>query len=152
MLQVFIMSGVSGSGKDTWIKKYQKENPTTKTFVVSADHYFMKDGDYVFDPSKLDEAHGKCLRDFIQHVRNFIEDDGIVFVNNTNTTSEEIAPYYAIAHAYGARVTLVTVHCLPHIAAKRNVHGVPEKGILAMHDRIQARKIPSYWDIFCFSF
>tara|TARA_B110000503_G_scaffold141849_1_gene236663 strand:- start:1838 stop:2347 length:510 start_codon:yes stop_codon:yes gene_type:complete len=150
MLQVIIMSGVSGAGKDTWIKKFQETNPDVKTFVVSADSYFTtKDGVYNFNPSKLGEAHNACIRDFIQHVRNYIEEDGVVFVNNTNTTSEEIAPYYAIASAYGAEVELVTVYALPHIAAKRNVHGVPEKGIQAMHDRIQARKIPPFWNISC---
>ena len=40
MLQVIIMSGVSGAGKDTWIKKFQETNPDVKTFVVSADSYF----------------------------------------------------------------------------------------------------------------
>lgn len=147
MLQVIILSGVSGSGKDTYIKRYQIENPNVKTFVVSADHFFIKDGDYVFDPSKLEEAHGACMRNFIQHVRNFIEEDGVVFVNNTNTTIEEIAPYYAIARAYGAEVQLITLSVLPHIAAKRNVHGVPEKAIVAMHNRIQARKIPYFWNL-----
>lgn len=147
MIKVIILSGVSGSGKDTYIKRFQIENPTTKTFVVSADHFFIKNGDYVFDPSKLSEAHGSCLRAFIQHIRNFIEDDGVVFVNNTNTTSEEIAPYYAIASAYGAEVELVTLYVLPHIAAQRNTHGVSLKAIRAMHDRLFERKIPSYWSI-----
>ena len=37
--------------------------------VFSADHFFMRDGVYKFDPQLLPQAHGKCLSDFAEHIR-----------------------------------------------------------------------------------
>jgi predicted ABC-type ATPase len=152
-LQCYILSGVSGAGKSTWI---QNQAWADKADVHSADHYFVKDGVYRFDPKLLPEAHGACLRDFIHGVRPgwrakemglSLEDQPIQVVDNTNTTNEEIAPYYSVAKAYGYKVTLVTLRVNLELAAKRNTHGVPLAGIQAMQDRISARRIPRFWDL-----
>lgn len=161
-MHVVIMSGSSGSGKDTYIKQrfphaFKKlsapmideliDDGASLQLVCSADHYFEKSGSYKFDASKLNEAHSECLRDYIDYVQYGFENqnDSIVIVNNTNTTVEEIAPYYSIAKAYGATVELVTLVINPEKAAARNVHNVPLASCQAMHKRINARKLPPFW-------
>ena len=152
-LQCYILSGVSGAGKSTWI---QNQPWADRADVHSADHYFEKDGVYRFDPKKLSEAHGECLRGFIHGVRPgwrakemglSLDDSPIQVVDNTNTTNEEIAPYYSVAKAYGYKVTLVTLRVNLELAAKRNSHGVPLAGIEAMAKRISDRRIPRFWDL-----
>ncbi len=146
-MRVLILSGVSGSGKSSYIASLVGQEKG-KLFVCSADSFFNKEGGYKFDPSKLGEAHGQCLRDFIEATAFSDEDnDQIVVVDNTNTTTEEIAPYYAIAQAYGFSVELVTLECDPEVAFKRNQHGVSLAGISAMAERIRNRKVPPFWNM-----
>lgn len=138
-MRVILMSGISGAGKDTWIAKNHPE-----AAVVSADSFFMKDGSYTFDASKLGEAHSFCIRRFIELVRIVYP---TILVNNTNLTSEEIAPYYAIGKAYGYEVELVTLYCRPKVAADRNSHGVSLETCIGMLSRLNMRVIPPYWEL-----
>jgi len=67
MASVIILSGVSGSGKSSYIKNYMSDNPNVGVYVVSADHSFLgKDGTYKFDPSKLTKAHAQFFRHYIE--------------------------------------------------------------------------------------
>lgn len=152
-MHVVIMSGIPGSGKDTYIAKMfpaPVKGNHSSTVIVSADDYFVNaNGVYEFVPSKLSQAHGKCLRDFIQAVGNpnalSDEKPDNVIVNNTNTNELEMAPYVAIAGAYGATIELVTLIVSPEIAAARNVHGIPLSACQAMASRIQKRVLPPFW-------
>jgi len=132
------MSGIPGSGKSTWARKIAGD-----VAVCSTDDYFMKGGRYAFDPSKLGEAHGSCLLAYEETLRTKVRE--VLVVDNTNTTTEEIAPYMALALAHGASVEVVVVHCRPEIAAKRNTHGVPLAACRAMADRLASLKLPPFW-------
>ena len=157
MGKVVILSGVSGSGKSTTARKLWNElEPGTYCRVVSADDFFMVEGVYKFDPTKLSEAHGKCFRDFIAELQpNAVGkyNHDLVVVDNTNTTSEEIAPYILGAQAFGWEVEILT--SLPHpttnwadyyaMCAARNAHGVGFDTIKAQHKRIVNRSLPPWW-------
>ena len=153
-LQCYILSGVSGAGKSTWI---QNQAWADQADVHSADNYFIDEaGVYRFNPKLLGEAHNECLRSFIHGIRpGFrakemgldLSDQPVQVVDNTNTTIEEIAPYYSCAKAYGYSVTLVELRVNLELAAKRNQHGVPLTGIQAMQERISNRRIPRFWDL-----
>jgi len=162
-VDVKILSGVSGAGKSTFI---QAQSWSDSCVIHSADYFFSKDGPYSFDPSKLNEAHGECLRGFVNGVRSgdarkrFIESpEGqalqgsgfnssvVEVVDNTNLSVEEIAPYYALAKAYGYEVELITLLIDPEIAAHRNVHGVSERVIERMQTKLRARTIPPFWNL-----
>jgi len=119
MRQVTIMMGISGSGKSTYISKMVP----IPLRVCSADHYFLKEGEYNFNPSKLGEAHGECFRNYVESLRKEIP--GVV-VDNTNTTLAEISPYILGAQAYQYEVKVVALMCDAQVAAKRNTHGTPE--------------------------
>lgn len=148
MRKVIIMSGVSGSGKSTHAMKAFKGEfgPATTISVLSADNFFMKEGVYNFDPSKLSLAHGECFKDFITNLRN---DTDLVVVDNTNTTAVEIAPYILGAQAYGYEVEIITVMCETeddiNCAAARNSHGVPLTGVMAQHKRLCGRELMPWW-------
>jgi hypothetical protein len=68
---VYIMRGVSGSGKSTWIANKIRElerlrlfvQPPVRTAVCSADDFFVhpSTGNYVYDPRKIGEAHMSCM-------------------------------------------------------------------------------------------
>lgn len=139
MRKVIIMRGVSGAGKSTYVEKHF---PLAK--VVSADHYFVNDGKYSFDASKLPEAHGSCLKQFIQALEGFHD---TVVVDNTNTTVAEIAPYYSVAQAYSYAVEIITIVVDPVVAATRNVHGVGYDTVATQQKRLEreAQNFPPWW-------
>jgi hypothetical protein len=147
------MSGIPGSGKTHWIMKAKTDYARARNqevgvscwIVCSADAYFVSKGygDYVFDPSKLGEAHGACLLKYEKALRIGVCD--VLVVDNTNTTTEEMAPYVALAMAHGAEIEIVSVGCPAEIAAKRNTHGVPLRACQAMAQRFTNLTIPHFW-------
>ena len=135
-MKVVILSGIPGSGKSTLAKEL------AGAVVCSADDWFCRSGEYQFDVNELGNAHGACLRRFMTALSEGFEN---IVVDNTNTTAEEVIPYYAIAASYGCDIELVTVTCDPSIAAARNLHGVPERGVFSMAQRLADRKLPDFW-------
>lgn len=135
MNKCYILVGMSGSGKSTWVDNhYQLE-----AACVSADNYFSQEtGEYKFDASKLGEAHNDCLRDFIDVTQNKFS---VVFVDNTNLSKEEIFPYLKIAQAYGYEVTFVLFWPIYdadqtiQFCASRNVHSVPTETLERQYDK-----------------
>lgn len=145
MKHVIILQGVPGSGKSFYANEFVART-SAKSVVCSADDYFVQlgGGTYLFDFKKLGEAHGACFRKFIAAVQEGIE---VVVVDNTNTTAIEIAPYVLGGEAHGYTVEIIRVVCDPAVAAARNSHGVPEKSIRAMADRIASFQAPPWWKV-----
>lgn len=144
---VTILVGPSGAGKTSWTLAHGFFG-----CAVSADHYFIDGGGvYRFDVTKLGEAHGACLRDFILRLTSEADHGGMrppIIVDNTNSTVMEAAPYIAAALAYGRRVEIVVFRTPADIAAPRNVHGVPEAGVRRMADTISREwpgALPWHW-------
>jgi predicted kinase len=139
MKNVTIYSGIPGSGKSTIAARRHPNG-----VFCSADDYFIKDGVYRFDADKIGDAHSWCLRQFLDAL-DYEKPD--IVVDNTNTTPVEIAPYAALGIAFGYDVEVVTVTCDPHVAAMRNVHGVPRHVVEAMHKRLGHRHLPGWWKV-----
>lgn len=166
--QVKILSGISGGGKSTLagnlIAGCHVQNPTFSA-VVSADNFFMLNGEYVFQARLLGHAHADCFRKFIeamQEVHDFTHTDGevvhlpnnLIIVDNTGTTEAELSPYVLGASAFGYEPEVITimpdtskvsVETFLDSCAKRNKHGVPLSVITAQYRRIASRRLPSYW-------
>jgi predicted kinase len=145
-MNIYILRAGSGAGKSTWTK-----NNHPNAMVFSADSFFMVDGEYKFDPAKLGEAHGQCLRNFITTCQTF---SGVeaptapsVVVDNTNTTLAEFGPYAQVGLAYGHNVTILTFIYDPLLAFARNTHGTPLKACIDMHARLMenTKLIPPWW-------
>lgn len=143
--RVILMAGVPGSGKSHYVNN---KLGLSRESVVSADNYFVgSDGVYRFDPAKLGAAHGDCLRGFVSALMKGLE---TVVVDNTNTTAIEMSPYVALAAAYGYEVEIVRVGCDPAVAAARNTHGVPERAVRAMAERLDKtfqEGLPPFWNV-----
>lgn len=138
-MKIYILRGISGSGKSTWAKKKAQEDPEG-TVICSADNYFYdKKGNYNFDPSKLSDAHNSCFQKFVLSVpQNFT-----IIVDNTNTKLWEMSPYVSFANLYNAEIEFVYFDCDCSVAAKRNKHGVPERTVNQMAVRME--KLLPFW-------
>lgn len=143
---VIIMRGVPGSGKSTY---QAKRVPGYHVVCSTDDHPGLYDEDGKFHPELLGEAHASNLRNFIYHIveSNTRYDSTTVVVDNTNITVAELAPYVQIALAYGKEVTVITLMGDPDIAARRNVHGVPENRVFSMYDMLikETDNFPKFW-------
>lgn len=124
-MKVVILRGVSGSGKSTFVERLR--STTRAVSVVNADRHFMEHGHYRFSPTRLPEVHAACLREYVASLAP-IGAPGLpelLVVDNTNTTLVQVAPYVALAQAYGAEVEIIQFDISPEVAHGRSTHEVP---------------------------
>ena len=104
--------------------------------LFEADQYFVTDGEYKFDPSKLGDAHAECQ----QKTRQCLVDGGSCIVANTFTQRWEMEVYLQMADDLGINVNIVDLFdgdCSDEELAARNVHGVSLQAIQVMRKRYQ---------------
>ena len=153
MKKVIIMRGISGSGKDFYIQnRFFSQNTEKITVkVCSADDYFVKHGKYLFDSSKIREAHSACHRAFLDAVAS---EYNIIVINNTNIHRWEYAKYDNAAGLLGYEVEVIEMQVETvgqvRLCASRNVHGVPAEIVARMAREFEpdsrAIKIPIFSD------
>ena len=125
--ELVLLRGLPGSGKSTLAKLFgERAN-------VEADRYFMKDGEYKFDASKLKAAHEWC-REVTEAW--MIESNLNICVSNTFTQEWEMEPYFELAKKYGYRVHSIVVE---NRHGGVNVHGVPQETLTKMRDRFEVK-------------
>jgi predicted kinase len=125
MKELFLLRGVPGSGKSTLAKRICNQH-------VEADMFFLEDGDYKFDASKLREAHEWCKNKTEEWMKKRYN----VAVSNTFTTEWEMQPYYGLAEKYGYRVYSLIVE---NRHGGVNEHGVPEEKLVQMKQRFEIK-------------
>lgn len=140
-MKAYIMIGIPGSGKTTYIK----ENLPDVT-VCSADHFFEDSlGNYNFNAKHLQAAHAQCLRKYTRHML-FAHSD--VAVDNTNTSVATVAPYIALAKAFNYEVECIAFTAT-HMddCLKRCVHNVPRAAFENMTRKVGKLLFhwPSFW-------
>lgn len=126
---LILIRGASGSGKTAFGHLIAGRNYN----VLSADDYFMKDGEYFFDGSQLKDAHAYCQR---RAESRMSRGDRKVIVANTFTREWEMKAYYDLAEKYGYRVYSIIVE---NRHGSKNEHGVPEEAVQAMRDRFEIK-------------
>ena len=115
MKTCILVRGVSGAGKSTFVQEC-----FGRFCNLEADMYFMKDGEYLFEPSKLKQAHGWCQSEAERQMKFGYD----IVVSNTFTTEWEMKPYLDLAEKYGYTVFTVIVE---NRHGNKDVHNVPEE-------------------------
>ena len=134
MKNLYIIRGLPGSGKSTVAKSLGKSWQ-----IFEADQFFIKNGKYEFDGSKLKDAHNWCKRK-VQYWMHPSLAGSLFFrnivISNTFTQEWEMRFYQIIAKKYGYRVHTIIVE---NRHEGVNTHGVPEEKVEQMKERFQIK-------------
>ena len=122
---LFLVRGLPGSGKSTLAAALCGYGPF---YHAEADQYFVTDGEYRFDASRLTAAHMDCIR----RVREAVAAGSYrrVVVSNTFTMLWEMEPYIRIAMQAGWRYSVIHME-----TAHGSIHGIPEETMAKMAAR-----------------
>lgn len=123
---LYIVRGIPGSGKSTFAKSLGGVH-------FEADMYFMENGEYKFDPSKLKLAHNWCA---IQTQKSMVDEEPIVVVSNTFTQEWEMEIYFKLAKENNYKVFSLIVE---NRHGGVNEHGVPEDKLELMKNRFEVK-------------
>ena len=125
----YIMRGVPGSGKSEVAKQLAKEIGA----IHSTDDFFYVNGEYRFDPGRLQENHDRNFEAFCQSLHQGIP---VVICDNTNMRHLHFQRYVDAAKQAGYLVAIVVIpRPKPEVAAQRTVHNVPVAVIQRMISR-----------------
>lgn len=127
MTKLTLIRGIPGSGKTSLAYVLQQDRRTT-SLHFEADQFFMKNGEYLFDRTRLREAHEYCQDQTRLHLSRGFH----VIVSNTFTTLKEMKPYFQMIHEYGKQPAVYV--CQSNWG---NEHGVPDDVLQAMTERFQ---------------
>ena len=125
MKELILLRGLPGSGKSTLAKLICNQH-------VEADMFFMEDGEYKFDATKLRQAHEWCRN----KTEAWMKKGYNVVVANTFTQEWEMDAYYGVAEQYGYRVSSLIVENR-HMGI--NEHGVPADKLEQMKNRFEIK-------------
>jgi predicted kinase len=138
MKKLIICRGSPGSGKSTYARRVKAKMLGVfglSCTVASADDYFVKNGIYTFDRTKLSKAHEYC-RDQVH--KAMIHNSEYILLDNTNISRPEFKPYIELAKEFGYQ-TIEKVFGLDATVdelVKRGTHNVPREKV-----ELMARKL-----------
>jgi predicted kinase len=126
MRKIILVRGVPGCGKSTLTDLLMTQTN------ISADDYFMVNGEYCWEASKVSLAHSWCRG----MVKNAMECGETISVHNTFTTEWEMEPYFKLAKEYDYQITTIVVE---NRHGSKDVHNVPTETIDKMKARFQVK-------------
>lgn len=131
MKTLYIVRGVAGAGKSTFAKSIGGVH-------IEADQFFMMNGKYNFDITKIKLAHKYCQN----QTEAWMKTDGLqvsndkIVVSNTFTQEWEMEPYFKLAEKYEYRTFSLIVE---NRHGGVNEHGVPEDKLELMKTRFEVK-------------
>jgi predicted kinase len=122
MNQLIILRGIPGCGKSTYVKKNLSD------YVhCEADQFFMVEGEYKWDRTKLGQAHNDCQK----RVDKALEQGKNVVVSNTNIALRDVNEYIKLANKWKVSYKIIRL-----VKQFQNVHNVPTDVVLSMQSRM----------------
>ena len=131
MKTLYIVRGIPGAGKSTFAKSVGGVH-------IEADQFFMMNGKYNFDITKIKLAHKYCQN----QTEAWMKTDGVqvnndkIVVSNTFTQEWEMEPYFKLAEKYGYRTFSLIVE---NRHGGVNEHDVPEDKLELMKNRFEVK-------------
>lgn len=134
--RAIILIGFPGAGKSTLAETLVKQSGGDYA-IHSTDMFFMRNGEYQFDATKLEEYHRENESAFGISLARGVP---LVICDNTNLRSEHWKPYFDRALIFSRDVQIIHVGVFQPLnlvldQAKRSMHKVPETTIRAMFGR-----------------
>lgn len=123
MSKLVLIRGLPGSGKSTMAQALCR-SPDWQH--LEADQFWMDNGEYKFDASRLAEAHVWCQDRTHMYLSEYMD----VVVSNTFTTVKELRPYFDIAREFGIVPTVFVAQ-----NDFGNTHNVPAETLAKMRAR-----------------
>jgi len=124
--ELFLLRGICGAGKSTLAKSLGSKH-------IEADMFFMKDGSYKFEVTKIKDAHSWCRNKVCEWMSNNEEK---IVVSNTFTQEWELQSYYDLAFEFGYKVFSLIVE---NRHGGVNEHNVPDEVIAKMKKRFEIK-------------
>lgn len=144
MKLAIINRGVVATGKSSFVKEItEKLSQNSYNFeVCSTDDFFMENGEYNFDFTKLQEYHLKNQDKFFNALKNKID---VVICDNTNLEPWESKPYYNMAKEFDYKVLILDF--IPREKEEilsTQIHNVPNEVIEEMMKKYQKTDIKEF--------
>lgn len=131
-MKIFILRGLPGAGKSTLAQALSANSKSS--VICEADDFFInEDGKYIFDPTKIEQAHQFCFKKFTDAINNEVE---TIIVSNTFTQFWEFKSYMNVAKLKGIKTTILVVE---NYHGGRSVHDVPEETLTKMEKRFTTK-------------
>jgi translation initiation factor RLI1 len=124
--EIVLIRGVPGSGKTT------KAKSMSGYVHLEADMYFDVKGKYVYDPSKIKEAHDWC----VAAAAKSLQAGKSVVVSNTFKNVWEMKRYVDLGFSF---------QVIEMNGSWPNVHGVPENKVEQMKKNME--QLPATWKV-----
>jgi uridine kinase len=124
---LILVRGLPGSGKSTLAQDLVNDNYEVcggPAIVLEADMFFMENEKYVFEGSKLPEAHNWCKK----NTEVFLNNGYLVIVANTFSRLWEMSDYLAMSN------DVMVWRCTGNF---ESLHGVPLAAIQKMKLRFE---------------
>jgi predicted kinase len=131
--KMILVRGLPGSGKSTVAHSLVGFD----FFHYETDQFWMVDGEYKFDMSRIKEAHQWCQ----DEVRKCLTNGFSPIVSNTFTTQKEMMPYFQMAKVFGIRPQVIL--CQGQFG---NIHNVPTDALVRMAERFEY-DLPELWSM-----
>lgn len=139
MKKLYIMIGVSGSGKSTKTRELTRHHldKGENVYIFSADDYwFIPTGYYKYESINIRKAHLWNLQRF----ENAINDpsDKVIIIDNTNLERRSMTKYAIPAYENGYEVEpIIMTETNPLTLWRRNSHGVSLEVIYKMINKFK---------------
>lgn len=131
--ELYLLRGLPGAGKSTLARSLGGTH-------VEADLFFMNGEEYVFDGSKLKDAHAWCQNTvkgcMSVNSENLTGTHSRIIVSNTFTQEWEMEAYTKLAKEFNYKVYSLIVENR-HDGV--NEHGVPDEVLTKMRDRFEIK-------------